>query len=84
MTSRGHKGPLLPPEEVQDLRSKLPLSQQAEYDHLLKGYTVGTAEQCQTEMAALAQRFNTQEIAVVTVTYDFSSRLESYRLLMTP
>ena len=84
MTSRGHKGPRLPPEDVKDLRSKLPVSQQAEYDHLLSGYTVGTPEQCQTELAALAQRFNTQEIAVVTVTYEFSSRLESYRLLMTP
>lgn len=78
----GHKSALLPPEEVQDKKTKMPLSQQAEYDHLLSGYTVGTPDQCQTEIAELAKKFNTTEIAVVTVTYDFNSRLDSYRLLI--
>ena len=82
MTSMGHKNPLLSPEQVQDNYAKLSVSQQAEYDHLLRGYTVGTADQCNTEIEQLAKQFNTTEIAIVTVTYDFESRLESYRLLI--
>ncbi len=82
VTPMGHKNPLLSPEEVQDKRSKLPVSQQAEYDHLLAGYTIGTPERCKTEIEELAKEFNTREVAIVTVTYDFESRLDSYRLIM--
>jgi len=82
MNSTGDRSDLLPPEEVQDKRAGFSVSQHAEYDHLLKGYTVGTPEKCQAELDALAKLFGTNEIAIVTVTSDFDARLESYRLLM--
>ena len=56
-------------------------SQEALYQHLLKGYTVGTADQCKAEIEVLAEAFGVEEVAVVTVTHDFTARLESYRLL---
>lgn len=73
--------PLLSPEVVQDRRKAFSPSQEAQYLHLLSGYTVGTAERCQAEIEALAAAFGTDEIAVVTVTHGFAARLESYRLL---
>ncbi len=81
MNALGDRNHLLSPEDVQDQRAHFSVSQHAEYDHLLKGYTVGTPERCKAEIDALATSFDTEEVAIVTVTYDFHSRLESYRLL---
>ena len=66
---------------VQDRRKHFSDSQESEYQHLLKGYTVGTPMQCKEEIETLAKAFGTNEIAVVTAAHDFSARLESYRLL---
>ena len=81
MMGIGDNQPLLAPEAVQDQRKSFSSSQEAQYLHLLNGYTVGTAEHCKTEIEALAKAFNVDEVAVVTVTHDFSARLESYHLL---
>ena len=80
MNAKGDSSPLLLPEAVEDQRAKFSVTQNAEYDHLLKGYTVGTPECCKTEIDALATSFATNEIAIVTVTYKFAARVESYRL----
>ncbi|MFT5707478.1 MAG: luciferase family oxidoreductase group 1 [Oceanospirillaceae bacterium] len=77
----GSQDALLAPEEVQNKRKHFSTSNEAQYAQLLKGYTVGTPERCRTEIEELAKRFNTNEIAIVTVTHDFSARLNSYRLL---
>lgn len=81
MVQRGDKDALLSPEIVQDYRKAFSASQEAEYVHLLNGYTVGTAERCKAKIEELARAFGTDEVAVVTVTHDFNARLESYRLL---
>ena len=77
----GERDDLLSPEAVQDRRKGFSASQEAQYMHLLSGYTVGTQAQCQEEIESLAKAFGTDEIAVVTVTHDFGKRLDSYRLL---
>lgn len=77
----GDQQPLLPPEAVQDLRKSFSAAQEAEYLHLLNGYTVGTPERCRAEIEELAGAFGVDEVAVVTVTHSFSARLASYRLL---
>jgi len=81
MTQLGEKDDLLPPAAVQDRRRQFSESQEAQYQHVPDGYTIGTAEQCQSEIHDLAKAFNTDEIAVVTVTYDYTARLRSYQLL---
>lgn len=83
MMQSGHRNELLAPEKVQDKRKHFSVSQEAEYMHLLKGYTVGTPERCKAEVEALANAFNTKEIAIVTVTHDFAARLKSYRLMVS-
>ncbi len=81
MMQAGQRESLLSPETVQDHRRRFSVSQEASYQHILSGYTVGTAEQCKAEIEQLAGAFDCDEIAVVTVTHDFQARLQSYRLL---
>lgn len=77
----GVRDPFLSPAEVQDRYKALSPSYQSEFDHILNGYTVGTAEQCQNEIEQLAQVYGCDEIGTVTVTHSFSERLDSYQLL---
>lgn len=74
---------LLSPEVVQDRRRDFPASLEAQYQHFLQSYTVGTPTQCREEIERLAQAFGVDEVAVVTVTHDYAARLKSYRLLQT-
>lgn len=77
----GQKEDFLTPAEVQERYRKMPVSQQALFDHILNDYTVGTAPQCWEEMEQLSKAFGCDEITTVTVTYDQAERLDSYRLL---
>ncbi|GGB91271.1 hypothetical protein GCM10011352_16640 [Marinobacterium zhoushanense] len=77
----GQREDFLTPAQVQDRYRDLPPSLQAEYNHILGGYTVGTPEQCWDEMRALAKAFECDEMALVTVTHSQADRMESYRLL---
>ena len=43
--------------------------------------TVGTPQQVRAKLLALAERHGAEELVVVTITYDFTSRLRSYELL---
>ncbi|HEX4533454.1 MAG TPA: LLM class flavin-dependent oxidoreductase [Rhizomicrobium sp.] len=43
--------------------------------------TIGTPEQVRARLLALAERHGAEELVVVTITYDFESRLRSYELL---
>ena len=43
--------------------------------------TVGTAPQVRAELETLAARHGAEELVVVTITYDYASRLRSYELL---
>jgi alkanesulfonate monooxygenase SsuD/methylene tetrahydromethanopterin reductase-like flavin-dependent oxidoreductase (luciferase family) len=42
---------------------------------------VGTPEQVRTGLLALADAHDAEELVVVTITYDYASRLRSYELL---
>ncbi|MFT5111023.1 MAG: luciferase family oxidoreductase group 1 [Parasphingorhabdus sp.] len=81
MMQVGVNDDLLPPELVQDRSKNFSPSQEAEYNHLLQGYTVGTPDRCKTEIEELARIFGVNEVSIVTVTHDFGSRLKSYQLL---
>ncbi len=77
----GQREDFLTPSQVQDRYRELPASYQAEYDHILNGYTVGTPDQCWQEMEQLASQFGCDEIGTVCVTYSHDDRMDSYRLL---
>ena len=81
MVQTGDREALLSPEQVQDRRKSFTAAQEAQYDHIASGYTTGTAEHCCAEIDSLAKAFDVQEVALVTVTHDFTARLKSYELL---
>lgn len=80
---KGGREDLLAPEEVQNRRKGFSADEEAQFQHILDGYTAGTPERCHDEIADLARAFGTDEIALVTVTHDFTARVNSYRLLMS-
>lgn len=77
----GRREAFLTPSEVQDRYRELPVSYQSEYDHILNGYTVGTADQCWSEIEQLSDAFGCDEIGTVTVTHSYEERLDSYQRL---
>ncbi|MBA4501761.1 MsnO8 family LLM class oxidoreductase [Marinobacterium marinum] len=77
----GQREDFLTPAEVQDRYRSMSASEQAAYDHILRGYTVGTPEQCLQEIEQLGHRFDCDEVATVTVTHSHQDRMDSYRLL---
>jgi alkanesulfonate monooxygenase SsuD/methylene tetrahydromethanopterin reductase-like flavin-dependent oxidoreductase (luciferase family) len=42
---------------------------------------VGTPDQVKARLTSLAERHGAEELVVVTITYDYASRLRSYELL---
>lgn len=80
MARSGMAEELLNPNEVQTRRKQFSESQKAEYKSTMQGYVVGTPEVCHQRLEKMAADFDVDEIAIVTVTYDFDVRLKSYRL----
>jgi luciferase family oxidoreductase group 1 len=70
---------LLPPDEV----AKLSLSDEARalMNHSLKRCIVGSPQRITEMVHAVAQRYETQEIFILTNCYSFEDRVRSYELL---
>ena len=79
----GQREDFLTPAEVQDRYKAMPVSHQAAYDHILAGYTVGSAARCYDELQRLADQYQCDEVTTVTVTHSQAERLHSYELLAT-
>ncbi|GAB7530669.1 LLM class flavin-dependent oxidoreductase [Pseudomonas sp. 3A(2025)] len=73
--------PLRSPEEVAQIYRDMSPGQKAGFDQTLGNMVVGSPASCRRQILELAEQFGTQEIGIVTVTYAFETRLESYRLL---
>jgi len=81
MTRYGKREPLHSPEAIMDIYQRLAISVQAEFDATISVMTCGTSEQCWQDMHRLAGEYSVDEMALVTVTHDYQSRLNSYQLL---
>lgn len=68
-----------PPEEA--LRYPYSEQEQALLENIEMRSTVGTASLVKKKLTALAERHGAEELVIVTITYDFASRLKSYELL---
>jgi len=69
------------PEEALNRKKKLSPSDQAYFDQTLASVVHGTIDQCHEQLNALATRYRTDELGLITVTYDYETRLDSYRRL---
>ncbi|MGP5569949.1 MsnO8 family LLM class oxidoreductase [Pseudomonas helleri] len=81
MSGCGPREPLLSPEQVRERYVQMNPSDRTKYDMTLDDMVVGSPETCRNVIHALAKEFGCEEVGIVTVTYRFSDRLESYRLL---
>src|ERR1700733_15375135 len=75
----GRPIPFPPPDEARDY----PFTEQelALLRTVQRRSIVGTPEQVRTGLRALAEAHGAEELVVVTITYDYASRLRSYELL---
>ena len=75
---RGTPQPIISPEEAQNY----PYTQQElEFLSAQNTAVVGSPEEVRAELLALAERFETDDFSVNTITFDFASRAHSYALL---
>lgn len=75
----GRPIPFPPPEEARDY----PFSEQelALLRSVRRRSIVGTAEQVRASLTKLAEAHGAEELVILTITYDYASRLKSYELL---
>lgn len=69
------------PDEALRLKEKLRPSEQDFFDAVLDSMVLGTAEECANQITRLADQYQSDEVGLVTVTYDYQHRLGSYERL---
>lgn len=72
---------LLSPSEVERRYQLMPPYESQEFDHTLGSMVVGSPESCREKIHHLIEGYGCNEIAVLTVTYRYEDRLQSYQLL---
>src|SRR6185369_597901 len=75
----GRPIPFPSPEEA--LAQPLTAQEEKLLATVAKRSIVGTGEQVRERLSALAEAHGAEELVVVTITYDYASRLRSYELL---
>jgi alkanesulfonate monooxygenase SsuD/methylene tetrahydromethanopterin reductase-like flavin-dependent oxidoreductase (luciferase family) len=75
----GRPIPFPSPEEA--LAQPLTAQEEKLLSTVAKRSIVGTGAQVREKLTALADAHDAEELVVVTITYDFASRLRSYELL---
>jgi alkanesulfonate monooxygenase SsuD/methylene tetrahydromethanopterin reductase-like flavin-dependent oxidoreductase (luciferase family) len=75
----GRPIPFPSPEEA--LAQPLTAQEEKLLSTVAKRSIVGTGEQVRAKLTTLAEAHGAEELVVVTITYDYASRLRSYELL---
>jgi len=73
--------PILFPSPEEALAYELSEQERRMLTTVQKRSIVGTAQEVRARLLALAETHGAEELTVVTITYDFASRLKSYELL---
>jgi luciferase family oxidoreductase group 1 len=79
-TSRGDNDPWISPEDVQKRLSNLSPVEERYYRKLMNSFIIGSPAECKEQMHKLSQYWQTDDIAILTVTHDYESRKKSYQL----
>jgi len=69
------------PDEVLVLKAQLSASDRVLFDAILGSMVLGTPDECAEQIQRIADRYQSDEVGIVTVTYDYKDRLRSYELL---
>lgn len=76
----GIREPWLSPQEATDKSAKLSPGDKQYYESLMAAVTLGSPEECSHQLEQLSEYWQTDEIGLVTVTHDYETRKNSYRL----
>lgn len=79
--SQGVREVVKSPEEVANLKKTLSGSEKAFFTAILNSMVIGTPEECAEEIHRKAALYQCDEVGIVTVTYDYQDRLNSYKKL---
>jgi luciferase family oxidoreductase group 1 len=79
--TRGLDNPWIHPDQVMDEIKTFSDREHRFYNLLKESFVIGCPETCVTKMEGIKSYWKTDEIALLTVTHDFESRAQSYRLL---
>lgn len=77
----GIRQPWLSPEEALNGVKRLSISDQSYYQSLIESVTLGSPQECVSQLEQVSQYWQTNEIGLVSVTHDFESRKHSFELL---
>lgn len=69
------------PDEALQLKQQLSPSDQAFFNAVLNSMVLGNAGECAEQITRLADRYQSEEVGIVTVTHDYHDRLRSYERL---
>lgn len=69
------------PDEALRLKAQLNPSDQAFFDAILNSMILGSADECAEKISRVADQYQSEEVGIVTVTYDYQHRLRSYERL---
>lgn len=78
---QGEIMPLPSHAQVEALYAALGEAERAQFHKILDQTVTGTPQECKAKLEALAEKYQVDEISLVTVTYTFAERLKSYELL---
>jgi len=79
--TRPERDALIDPEPLQKIVSELSVEEKAYYDETMDTMILGTAQECKTQIEALAKAYDVDEVMMVNVSYHFEDRKNTYRKL---
>lgn len=78
---QGIREVLKSPAEALRLKATLSAADQAFFEAVLNSMVLGNGEECAEQIHHIADRYQTKEVGILTVTHDFQHRLNSYEHL---
>ena len=79
--SKGIVTELPSPDEAERLLDAMDELDRSRYLKVLGNTVIGDPDDCRQQLEAIAEEYDTREIAVVAVTYGLADRIRSYELL---
>lgn len=79
--SQGIREVVKAPAEALHLKGQLSPSEQDFFDAILNSMILGSADECAEQIRRIADRYQSSEVGVVTVTHDYQHRLRTYERL---
>lgn len=79
--SHGIREVVKAPDEALRLKEQLSLSDQSFFDAILNSMVLGSRDECAEQIRHISNQYQSDEVCVVTVTYDYQHRLRSYERL---